>query len=624
MSAEERVAVEQPEAQSVPFKAEIKQLLTILTHSLYSDREIFLRELISNASDALHRVQFELVTNREVHDSDAELAIRITTDDEAKTITIEDSGIGMTGEELAEHLGTIAQSGVKALMEGLEQGQKSNLIGQFGVGFYSAFVVAEEVIVTSRSYRPDAEAAEWRSRGDDTYTVGPCEREGRGTTILLKLREDSAEFASPWRLRQIIKRHSDYVGFPITVDGEQANAQTALWRQPAHQVTPEQYKGFYEGLTFDTGEPLLHTHISTDAPIDLHAILYVPATRERGLLERRIEGKIKLYSRKILIQEEAKELLPPHFRFVEGVVDSEDLPLNVARETVQGTQTHGRIRRTLTGRLTRALGDLAKEDPEKYATFWREFGPFLKEGVAIDPSVRTELLPLLRFHSTKAEGDALIGLPDYVGRMAEGQEAIYFVVGSDLESARQSPHLEALAARGLEALLLTEVLDSVMLEGLREYEGKPLKNLDDPDLTLPGEAPENASRVDDEAFARLTARAQDILGERVTGVRESATLHASPARLVSAEAGPGREMARLRRMMERDLSVPAKLLELNRGHQFVADLARLAEENADDPLVGLLVEQLYDNALLIEGLHPNPAAMVARLQALMAAAARQG
>ena len=616
------VTEEQPEAQPVAFRAEIKQLLTILTHSLYSDREIFLRELLSNASDALHRVQFELVTNREAHDADAELAISITTDEDAKTITIADSGIGMTQEELVEHLGTIAKSGVKALMEGLEAGQKSNLIGQFGVGFYSAFVVAEEVIVTSRSYRPDAEAAEWRSRGDEVFTIGPATQEARGTTIVLKLREDAAEFATPWRLRQIIKRHSNYVAFPITVDGEQANEQTALWRQPSHQVTPEEYKSFYEGLTYDTDGPLLHMHLSTDAPIDLHAILYVPSARERGLIERRIEGKIKLYSRKVLIQDEAKELLPNHYRFVEGVVDSEDLPLNVARETVQGTRVHERIRRTLTGRLNRALGDLAKEEPEKYAVFWREFGPFLKEGVALDPSVRADLLPLLRFHSTRAEGDALISFADYVGRMAEGQDAIYYVLAADLASARQSPHLEALAARDLEALLLTDMLDSVMLEGLREYEGKPLRNLDDPYITLPGEPAATESRVDDEAFERLLARAQEVLGERVTGVRASATLQASPARLVSSETGPGREMARLRRMMERDLSVPAKLLELNRGHQLVADLARIVDERPDDPLIGLLVEQLHDNALLLEGQHPNPAAMVGRLQALMEAAAR--
>jgi molecular chaperone HtpG len=618
---------EQPQgadATQVPFRAEVKQLLSILAHSLYSDREIFLRELLSNASDALHRVQFELLTNREARDQAAELAIRITADEEAKTITIADSGIGMTADELAEHLGTIAKSGVKALMEGLESGQKSQLIGQFGVGFYSAFVVAEEVVVTSLSYRPDAEAAEWRSTGDETFTVGPAERTERGTTITLKLREDAAEFATPWRLRQTIKRHSDFVAFPIYVDGEQANQQTALWRQQPHQVTDEQYKKFYEELTFDYSEPLLHLHVSTDAPIDLHAVLFVPATRERGMLERRIEGKIKLYSRKVLIQEETKDLLPPHFRFVEGVVDSEDLPLNVARETVQGTQVHQRIRRTITGRLTKALGELAKDDAEKYAIFWKEFGPFLKEGIALDPTVRGDLLPLLRFHSTKAEGEALIGLADYVGRMAEGQDAIYYVLAGDLESARQSPHLEALAARDLEALLLTDVFDSVMLEGLQEYEGKPLKNLDDPDLALPGDDAGSESRVDDTAFGTLSARISAILGERIGGVRGSTTLQASPARLVSADAGPGREMARFQRMIGRDYSVPVKTLELNRGHQLVVDLAGRVGTNADDPLVPLLVEQLYDNALLLEGLHPNPAAMVGRLQALMEAAARQG
>ena len=620
----ETASNESAQPTAVPFRAEVKQLLHILAHSLYSDREIFLRELISNASDALHRVQFEMLTNREVHDPGAELAIRITVDEEAKTITIADSGVGMTRDELVEHLGTIAQSGVKALMEGLESGQRSQLIGQFGVGFYSAFVVAEEVTVISRSYRPDAEAARWHSRGDETFEVGPAEREGRGTTVILKLREDAAEFASPWRLKQIVKRHSDFVAFPVYVGDEQANQRTALWRQPAHQVTAEQYAKFYDELTFDPGEPLLHVHVSTDAPLDLHAILYVPSVRERGLLERRIEGKIKLYSRKILIRDEAQDLLPPHYRFVEGVVDSEDLPLNVARETVQSSPLLQRIKRTLTGRLTRALAELAEQEPEKYATFWREFGPFIKEGIATDPTSRDDLLPLLRFHSTRDRetGDGLIGLAEYAGRMAEGQTEIYYVLAGDLESARRSPHLDALEARGLEALLLVDVVDGFMLSALHEYEGKRLRNVDDPDLTLPGEAEAVAEQVSDEAFARLAARAKEVLGERVTEVRGSTVLRASPARLVSPDAGPQRELARLQRLLERDYTVPPKLLELNRGHQLVADLARLVEERPDDALIAPLVEQLYDNALLLEGLHPNPAEMVGRVQALMEAAAR--
>ena len=606
----------------VPFRAEVRQLLHILAHALYTDREIFLRELISNASDALHRVQFEMLTNRDVYDAEAEPAIRIGVDEAARTITLEDSGIGMTREELIEHLGTIAQSGARALLERLEAGQRSHLIGQFGVGFYSAFVVAEEVTVISRSYRPDAAAAQWQSRGEEAFVVGPAERERRGTTVILKLKEDAAEFASPWRLRQIIKRHSDFVAFPIYMGDEQVNQQTALWRQQPRQVETAQYHEFYRQLTLDPSEPLLHVHLSTDAPVDLHTILFVPARRERGLLERRGEGAIRLYSRKVLIQEQAEDLLPGHFRFVEGVVDSEDLPLNISRETVQTSPVLQRIRQTLTGRLTRALVELAEKEADKYATFWEEFGVFLKEGVATDPAARADLLPLLRFHSTRSDGRQ-IGLADYKGRLAEGQTEIYYVLAGDLASARRSPHLDPLTERGLEALLLVDVIDGFMVSGLPEYEGLRLRNVDDPDLHLPSptEAPEPT--VSEEAFARLAARVKEVLGERVTDVRPSSLLRTSPARLVSPEAGPERELARLQRLMDQNYQVPPKLVELNRSHALITDLARLVEECPDDGLIAPLIEQLYDSALLLEGLHPNPAAMVERVQALMEAAARQ-
>ncbi|HJZ50259.1 MAG TPA: molecular chaperone HtpG, partial [Roseiflexaceae bacterium] len=359
------------EPTPVPFRAEVKQLLNILAHSLYTDREIFLRELISNASDALYRAQFEMVTNHDVLDSAAELAIHVDGDDSAGTVTITDSGIGMTREELIENLGTIAQSGARAIMERLEAGQRSDIIGQFGVGFYSAFVVADEVTVISRSYRPDAEAAQWRSSGGDSFTIEPAEKAERGTTIILKLKEDAAEFAKDWKLKQVIKRHSDFVAWPIYVGTERANQQTALWRQAPRNVEAKQYDEFYRQLTFDFAEPLIHMHLSTDAPIDLHSILFVPAKRERGIIERRTEGKIKLYSRKVLIQEEAKDLLPSYFRFVEGVVDSEDLPLNVSREMVQSSGgIIGRLKKTLTGRMTKELADLAEKDAEKYKSFW--------------------------------------------------------------------------------------------------------------------------------------------------------------------------------------------------------------------------------------------------------------
>jgi molecular chaperone HtpG len=611
------------EPTAVPFRAEVKQLLNILAHSLYTDREIFLRELLSNASDALYRAQFEMLTNQEVLDPEAELAIRIDVDEEAKTITISDSGIGMTGEELAENLGTIAQSGARALMERIEAAQRSEIIGQFGVGFYSAFVVAEEVRVISRSYRPDAEAAEWKSTGGETFTVSPAEREQRGTTVILKLKDDATEFAQPWRLRQIIKRHSDFVAWPIYVGEERANQQTALWRQAPRNVEAEKYDEFYKQLTFDYTEPIAHIHISTEAPVDLHAILFVPSKRERGLIERRIEGKIKLYSRKVLIQEEAKDLLPSYYRFIEGVVDSEDLPLNVSREMVQSSGgVIGRIKKSLAGRMTKELGELAEKDAKKYADFWEEFGVFLKEGIAADMSARDELAPLLRFHTTK--DDELHSLADYTSRMAEGQDEIYYVLAGDLSSARRSPHLEALAERGLEALLLHDMMDGFMLTGLREYQGHKLRNVDDSTLNLPGESSAADAVVSDDSFGRLVARVKEVLGERIKSTRASELLRGSPARLLSAEDAPNREMERVQRILDREYKVAPKILELNRSHTLIGDLARMIDERPADPLIAPLVEQLYDSALLLEGLHPNPADMVARIQAIMEAAARGG
>lgn len=609
------------EPTAVPFRAEVKQLLHILAHSLYTDREIFLRELISNASDALYRVQFEMLTNQNVLDAEAELAIHINGDADAKTVTITDTGIGMTREEMIENLGTIAQSGARALMERLEASQRGEIIGQFGVGFYSAFVVADEVTVISRSFHPEAAAAQWRSSGGDTFTIEPAEKAERGTTIILKLKDDAAEFAQPWKLQQVIKKHSDFVAWPIYVGEERANQQTALWRQAPRNVEAEKYPEFYRQLTMDFDDPLLHMHISTDAPVDLHSILFVPAKRERGLIERRVEGKIKLYSRKVLIQEEAKDLLPNYFRFVEGVVDSEDLPLNVSREMVQTNPVLARIKKTLTSRLTKELNELAEKDTEKYAAFWKEFGIFLKEGIALEYSARTDLLPLLRFYST-ASGDGLTSLAEYKSRMIDGQSEIYYVMGSDLESVRHSPHLEALQERGLEALLFVDMMDGFMLSGLREYESHKLHNADDPNITLPGEARPNEVHVSDEQFAQLVTAFKEQLGERITAVRASNVLRSSPARLVSPDDAPNREMERIQRILERDFKVPARTIELNRGNALIADLARRLERQPDDPLAATLIEQIYDSALLLEGLHPNPASMVERIQKLMEAAAR--
>lgn len=608
------------QANAFTFRAEVQQLLHILSQALYTDREIFLRELISNSSDALNRIRVELLTNSEVVDHDAELVIRVSSEEEAGTITIEDTGVGMTKDELIENLGTIAHSGAKAVMERLQKEQRSELIGQFGVGFYAVFAVADRVVVTTRSFQPDAEAVRWESEGGDTYTIDPADRTTRGTSITIFLKEDAREFAQQWKLRQIIKKHSDFIAFPIFLGEEQINQTKPIWRRAPREVDAEKYDEFYRQLTMDWETPLHHTHLSTDAPIDLHAILFVPAKRERGMLERRVEGKIKLYSRSVLIQEEAKDLLPNHFRFVEGVVDSEDLPLNVSRESVQRTPEMQRIRTTLTKRLTKELVTQAENEPEKYKTFWAEFGPFLKEGIAMDPASKDDLLKLLRFHST--QGEELVALAQYKERMVEGQQAIYYVLASDLESARRSPHLDPLQARGIEALLLTDLVDSFMISNLREYEGLKLLNADDPNLDLP-ELADDASedQLSDEVFGQLAEKIKAVLSERVTDVRVSKTLKSNPARLV-AESGSMRDMQRVQRMLNREYEVTPAVLELNGRHPLIRSLAQLVTTRPEDARSPLIIEQIYDSALLLDGLHPNPAQMVPRIQQLMEAAAR--
>jgi molecular chaperone HtpG len=613
-------------SESFEFKAEIQQLLNILVHSLYTEREIFLRELISNASDALNRIQFEMLTDHDVRDPDTELSIHVDVDEEARTITVSDTGIGMTRDEIVQDLGTIAHSGAVAFLQQLEQAQRPTveLIGQFGVGFYSVFMVAEEVRVISRSYRPDAEAVEWVSNGGTSYTLGPDGRAERGTQVVVKLKEDAAEFAHTWRLEQIVEKHSDFVAFPIYVGDSStpANRRTALWRQPPSEVTQEQYSDFYKHLTLDPEEPLLHVHLVTDAPANIRSILYVPSRRERGILSLRTDHGLKLYIHNVLIQEYNKDLLPNYFRFVDGVLESEDLPLNISRETVQSSPAARRVQRALLRKLVKELETLGEEKPEAYAAFWREFGPFLKEGIATDPVAKAGLLPLLRFYSSKG-GDELVSLAAYKERMAEDQPAIYYVLGEDLKSVAHSPHLDYFKAHDVEVLYLVDAIDGFMVVTLQEYDGKPLKNVDDAGLELPRkdeEPSQGAAAVPEADFNRLVGRFVQVLGDRVLEVRESKVLRDNPCRLVSPDDAPAREMARMYRILDREFEVPRRILEINRRHPIVANLARLVAETPEAEVVDPAIEQLFENQLLVEGLHPNPAEMIPRIQKLMEAA----
>jgi len=639
-----------PTAESLEYRTEVKQLLDILAHSLYTDREIFLRELISNASDALNRIQFEMLTNTDALDADRELAIHLIPDPAARTLTIRDSGIGMNRDELIENLGTIAHSGAKTFLQNARQGQTAleEIIGQFGVGFYSVFMVADRVTVTSRSFRPEDSAWRWTSEGDSRFTLEPAEQAERGTSIVIYLKEDAGEFAQGWRLEQIVRTHSDYVSFPVYLHevspkadtgkesetGEEAegaaaprvlNRRTALWRQSPSKVTPEEYDEFYKQLSFDTEAPLFRLHLVTDVPVNLRALLFIPPKRERGRLHLHSEHGLRLYSRKILIQEHNKDLLPEYLRFVDGVVDSEDLPLNVSRETVQSNPVMRQVRRALTGRFHKELRTFAENEPEKYTLFWDQFGLFLKEGVAVDPSSHEALVDLLRFRSSRTGEGEWVSFKQYVERMTEGQQAIYYVLGDDVRSVARSPHLDAFRARNIEVLYLVDPVDGFVTSALREVAGKPLQNVDDAGLELPKEGAEEAqaeaaTALPGEQFDEVVRRFAAILGERIQSVREAKLLVESPCRLVSPESEYDRDLQRFRRMTEEGYKAPPKVLEINRRHPIIVNLAHRIAARPSDPLIPAAIEQLYDNALLLEGLHANPVDMVSRIQQILAAA----
>lgn len=628
----------------IEFKAEIQQLLNILIHSLYTEQEIFLRELLSNASDAINRLQFEMLTNHDVLDPQAELAIRLEGNPDEHTLTITDTGIGMTAEEMTENLGTIARSGAKGFLKALEeagkkgQGVTADIIGQFGVGFYSVFMVAEEVKVISRSYRPEAEAVMWTSTGHGTYSLAPADKVTRGTTIIIKLKEEAKDYAQTWKLRQVVKTHSDFVAFPVylketkpakegeekTIEWNQINQQQALWRQSAREVDEAKYKSFYQQFTFDFGDPLLRIHTSTDAPVQFYTLLFVPSKKDYKMFGSKEDYGLKLYSRKVLIKENFKELLPNYLRFVEGVVDSEDLPLNVSREAVQNSPLLKKIEKVLVRRVASDLESLAEKDPEKYNTFWQEFGSFIKEGIATDTESKGKFTSLLRFQSSQSR--ELTSLANYADRMKPDQSEIYYIIGDKYEVVDRSPHLEYFKKHNLEVLYLTDPLDSFMLIGLTEYNGKPLKNVDDASLDLPAddkaETSANETTITDDDFQKLVGRFKETLGDRIEDVRESKTLTDSPIRLVNPPNAMNANMQRVQRLLDKEFKIPKKIMELNRHNPLLSNLSSRLARNSDDALVNPLIEQLYENALVTEGIHPNPAEMIPRLQAIMEAAAR--
>jgi len=612
------------------FKAEIRKLLDIITHSIYTNREIFLRELVSNASDALDKLRFEISKGTAIADAEAPLEIRITTDKEGGKLTIADTGCGMSQNELVENLGTIAKSGTEAFMKSVAENKDaaSNLIGRFGVGFYSVFMVADKVTVTSRSFTPDAAPARWISDGSGSFSVEAVEGDvPRGTTIEIELNEENKEYADPQRVKDVLRKHSNFISFPVLVDGEKTNTLPALWRESKFSVTPEQYKEFYKFLTYDEEEPLATIHISVDAPVQFTALLFVPAKGLGPMAFRdALHNGLDLYVRRVLISKEVKELIPEYLGFVRGVVDTEDLPLNLSRETLQENLVLRKIQTVIVKQVLDKLKSLAKEDPDKYATFFKEHGQALKLGYG-DFAHRETFAELMRFDSSAiARDDNDTSLAAYVERAKEGQKSIYYLSGPSRDALDLNPHLEIFRAKGLEVLYLYEPVDEFIMDSIRTYKDLTIKSAELVEAgeldAFAGEAPKKEtpelSKDEEGSLDDFLKKIKDLLGDRVTEVRLSTRLTQSPSCLVSPDDHMTSSMQKIMRMVTKDSSVPKKALELNRDHALIRNLLAIYRNDAADPFLGKAVEQLYDSALLLDGYLSDPHQMVARINDLLA------
>lgn len=607
------------------FKAETKQLLNILIHSLYTERDIFLRELISNASDAISRLNFELLTNKDILDPDVEPKINIKIDKDNKIITVSDTGIGMDQDEVIQNLGTIAHSGARQFLDAAENSDEldlTNIIGQFGVGFYSAFMVAEEIEVISKNFDKNSASVHWISDGGETYTISAGQKENRGTDIILHIKDDASEYLEDFRLRQIIKKHSDFIPYPIYLnDGEeQVNHQTAIWRQPPHQVKEEEYKEFYNQFTYDFKEPVAHLHLSIDAPIQMYGLLYIPSSAEPNLFSERKDYGLKLYARKVMIQEFTKDLLPDFLRFIQGVVDSEDIPLNVSRESFQSTKAIAQIKKILSAKVLDYLENIKINDKEKYDVFWQEFGFFIKEGLASTTEYDDQLLSLMRVKTVQHNTD-WESLDDYVENMVEDQKKIYYIISEDESTALNSPHLEIFKQNKIDVITFVDPIDPFVMMRINKYKDFDFTNVTSKELDLPETKTKDEEKksepLDQNELNEILTMFKTTLSEKIKEVRTTEKLVESPARLVDSDGSPSQEMQKAYRYLQKEMDNPQKILEINPNHSIIKHLAEIKGIN---PIRELVIEQLYENAMIADGAVPNSANLIKRVNKIIEAA----
>ncbi|MFD0966590.1 molecular chaperone HtpG [Seminibacterium arietis] len=615
------------------FQSEVKQLLQLMIHSLYSNKEIFLRELISNASDAADKLRFKALSEPELYEGDGDLKVRISFDEEKGTITISDNGIGMTREQAIDHLGTIAKSGTKEFLTALgsDQAKDSQLIGQFGVGFYSAFIVSDKVTVKSRAAgEPVSKGVLWESAGEGEYSVADVEKQERGTEITLHLRPDEKQFASEWKLREIISKYSDHIGLPVEmltkdyddedkecgVKWEKINKAQALWTRSKTEISDDEYKEFYKHLSHDFADPLLWMHNKVEGNQEYTSLLYVPSKAPWDLFNREHKHGLKLYVQRVFIMDDAEQFMPNYLRFMRGLIDSNDLPLNVSREILQDNKVTAALRKALTKRSLQMLEKLAKDDAEKYFQFWKEFGLVLKEGPAEDFANRESIAKLLRFASSKNDSsEQNVSLEDYISRMKEGQKDIYYITADSYIAAKNSPHLELFNKKDIEVLLLSDRIDEWMLSYLTEFDGKKLQPITKADLDLGElEDKEEQQKTQDEAFGSFVERVKTLLGQRVKDVRLTHRLTDTPAVVSTDNDQMTTQMAKLFAAAGQPVPEVKYTFELNPDHHLVKKVADIADEDEFANWVELLLEQ----AMLSErGSLENPTAFIKRVNQLL-------
>ncbi len=623
--------------ETMEFQAEVSQVLNLVIRSLYSNKEIFLRELISNASDAAEKLRFEALSDDALFEDDPNLHIRVWTDKEAGTLTVADNGIGMSREEVMETIGTIASSGTRKFLENLsgDAAQDSQLIGQFGVGFYSAFIVADKVTLTTRRAGMEPQhGVRWESDGEGSYSIETVEKAQRGTEITLHLREDEKEFLDGWRLRQIINKFSDHLTIPIEmpketmgedeedkdqeIEWEQVNKGVALWMRNKSEITDEEYKDFYKSISHDFEDPLAWVHNRVEGNNEYTSLLFIPSKAPFDLWDREQKHGVKLYVRRVFIMDEADKLMPHYLRFVKGVVDSDDLPLNVSRELLQHNRKIDTIRSANVKRILGLLEKMAKNEADKYKVFWEQFGKVLKEGPAEDFANKERIAGLFRFATTKSEGDGeTVSLDEYIERMAEKQEKIYYITADSLAAARNSPHLEIFKKKDIEVLLMTDRVDEWLMSHLDEYKGKSFQSVTKGQLDL-GELEDEEEKEQLEKVAEahkpLLERIKEALGDKIKEVRVSSRLVDSPACLVVDEYDMSQNLARVLKQLGQDAPMPTPIMELNLEHPLVERL----EQEKEDQRFAELARLLYDQSLLAEGGQlEDPAGFVHRLNRLM-------